>query len=75
MATGRESKAVADQMEQTGERASSTETPPVRSDELEALRLSRARTLDQLARATNPHHRQMLERALSALDAKLGEME
>src|SRR5215210_6290185 len=33
----------------------------------ESLRLSRARIEDQLVRATNPAHRAMLERALSAL--------
>lgn len=35
----------------------------------ESLRLSRARIEDQLSRATNPAHRAMLERALSAPDA------
>lgn len=34
----------------------------------ESLRLSRARLEDQLARATNPAHRAMLERALKALE-------
>ncbi len=74
MARGWESKAVADQMEQTAAPVSNTsnpETAPAQSAEIESLRLSRARTLDQLARATNPHHRLMLERALSALEAKL----
>lgn len=33
----------------------------------ESLRLSRARVLDQLSRATNPAHRAMLEKALLAL--------
>ena len=36
----------------------------------ESLRLSRARIEEQLGRATNPAHRAMLERALSALDAE-----
>jgi hypothetical protein len=36
----------------------------------ESVRLSRARLEEQLGRATNPLHRAMLERALSALDAK-----
>lgn len=36
----------------------------------ESLRLSRARIEDQLARATNPAHRAMLERALAALNAE-----
>ena len=34
----------------------------------ESVRLSRARIEDQLARATNPSYRAMLERALKALD-------
>jgi hypothetical protein len=41
-----------------------------REAKLESLRLSRARILDQLGRATNPAHRAMLERALHALDAR-----
>jgi hypothetical protein len=36
----------------------------------ESLRLSKARIEAQLGRATNPAHRAMLERALSALDAE-----
>ncbi len=34
----------------------------------ESVRLSRARLEEQLARATNPAHRAMLERALKALE-------
>jgi hypothetical protein len=34
----------------------------------ESLRLNRARLAEQLARATNPAHRAMLERALKTLD-------
>ena len=34
----------------------------------ESVRLSRARLEEQLGRATNPAHRSMLERALSALE-------
>lgn len=36
----------------------------------ESLRLSRARIEEQLRRATNPAHRAMLERALSALESE-----
>ncbi len=36
----------------------------------ESVRLSRARLAEQLARATNPAHRLMLERALAALAAE-----
>jgi hypothetical protein len=36
----------------------------------ESVRLSKARIEDQLARATNPAHRAVLERALKALEAE-----
>jgi hypothetical protein len=38
-----------------------------RKAEEESLRLSRSRIEEQLARATNPAHRAMLERALKSL--------
>lgn len=38
---------------------------------LEALRLSRARTLEQLERATNRAHREMLQRTLRAVEAEI----
>ena len=42
-----------------------------RRDQLESLRLSHARTLDQLSRATNPTPRKMLEGALRSLEEKM----
>ncbi|HYP00258.1 MAG TPA: hypothetical protein VER76_08715 [Pyrinomonadaceae bacterium] len=42
-----------------------------REAELESLRLSKARILDQLGRATNPAHRAMLERALKSLEEQV----
>ena len=45
----------------------------VRQAELESLRLSRSRIASQLANATNPAHRKMLESALAAIDAKMNE--
>ena len=42
-----------------------------RNNELESLRLSRARVLAQLANATNPAHRRMLESALKSIDEKM----
>jgi hypothetical protein len=42
-----------------------------RRERLAALRLSRARTLEQLERATNRAHREMLQRTLRALEAEL----
>jgi hypothetical protein len=40
---------------------------------LESLRLSKARMLDQLGRATNPAHRATLERAIQALESQMDE--
>lgn len=75
MARGWESKAVAEQMEdkeqlRPGAAAHLSAPERERRARLESLRLSRARTLDQLARATHPAHRQMLKRALKALEAE-----
>jgi hypothetical protein len=39
--------------------------------ELENLRLSRQRVIQQLKASQNPRHRQLLEEALAALDGKL----
>jgi hypothetical protein len=81
MARGWESKAVEDQIEEASKRAlkrSATDdlTPEQRArhDRLESLRLSRARTLTQLERATRPAHREMLQRTLRALEAEIDEL-
>ena len=80
MARGWESKAVADQMEDATERArarSGTEEGELspaeraRRQRLESLELSRARTLDQLERATNRAYREMLQKTLRALEAEI----
>lgn len=78
MARGWESKAVADQMDEVGMRPDKTRgaydpSPAVREryERLETLRLSRARTLDQLSRATSAAHRAMLERTLRALEEEM----
>ena len=42
-----------------------------RNAELESLRLSRSRILSQLANATNPAHRRMLESALQSIEEKM----
>lgn len=79
MARGWESKAVADQMEEANTRESNEReyelSPAVRArrERLESLRLSRARTLEQLERATNEAHRTMLRRTLRALEAEIDE--
>ncbi|MGB7926077.1 MAG: hypothetical protein WCF57_22750 [Pyrinomonadaceae bacterium] len=81
MARGWESKAVADQIEEADERAlrasGDYELSPVvraRRERLESLKLSRARTLEQLERATRPAHREMLNRTLRSLEAEIDEM-
>ena len=54
---------------------SSAKTPEerARSSELESLRMSKSRILGQLANAVNPAHREMLERALKAIEEKLNQ--
>jgi hypothetical protein len=81
MAGGWDGDALAGQMEDALERQqaaaearlrknSSSPEERKREAKLESLRLSRARILDQLDRATNPAHRAMLERALQSLDSE-----
>lgn len=78
MARGWESKSVADQMEAAEERQRRRQQPDDLSPEersrlerLESLRLSRARTLNQLEHATRRAHREMLQQTLSALEAEI----
>ncbi|MGH9902873.1 MAG: hypothetical protein ACRD68_13780 [Pyrinomonadaceae bacterium] len=81
MAGGWDGDALAEQMEDALERRQQAEeerarrndsTPETRaaSARSESLRLSRARIIDQLGRATNPAHRAVLERALRALESE-----
>ena len=82
MARGWESKAVADQIEAAKQRAiddeeRSTNLSPetrARKERVESLKLSRSRTLQQLERATNPAYREMLLRALAAIEAEIEEL-
>ena len=81
MARGWESKAVEDQIEEAEKRARKkgaqddlTPKERARLDRLESLRLSRARTLAQLERATRPQHRALLQRTLQALEAEIVEL-
>ena len=78
MARGWESKAVEAQQEQAEKEAlrlrkaeNLTPEERARRDRLESLRLSRARTLDQLEGATRPAHRAMLQRTLRAIEAEI----
>lgn len=81
MARGWESKAVEAQIEEADKRAlrgaaldDLTPEERARRERLESLRLSRARTLAQLERATRPAHREMLKRTLGALEAEMDEL-
>jgi hypothetical protein len=75
MARGFESKQVEFQQEEAQRRQT---LKPVLSPEAQraqehrrALELARARAAADLERATNPHHRRMLEAAIAALDDQL----
>lgn len=77
MARGFESKAVADQQESRSEPRPAGE--PVEQDAARLLRrrtleLSRADVMQRLATAQAKAHRQMLERALAALDAEMAKL-
>jgi hypothetical protein len=80
MARGWESKSVEAQQAEASDKSSQTHvrlTPAAaaRAREGETLRLSRQRVLQQLERAENPRHRQLLQNELSALDQKLTQFE
>ncbi|MEA2175945.1 MAG: hypothetical protein QOD00_3537 [Blastocatellia bacterium] len=84
MAGGWDGDALAGQMEDALERQQAAAEARTRRDNtspeerarqsrLESLRLSKARILDQLERATNPAYRATLERALQALESQMNE--
>ncbi len=54
-------------------RGTSSVEERARSAKFESLRLSRARVMVELTRATNPAHRTMLERALKSINSKMAE--
>lgn len=82
MARGWESKSVADQIEAAeklgrGEPERPSDLSPemrTRIERTASLKLSRSRTLEQLERATNPAYREMLLRALAAVDIEIEEL-
>ncbi len=81
MARGWESKSVESQQEESfreSEQSDFQELSPeerARRERLASLELSRARTLDQLERATGAAHRAMLKRTLLALERDINEVE
>src|SRR2546423_15649384 len=54
-------------------RGTSSVEERARSAKFESLRLSRSRVMTQLAAATNPAHRTMLERALKSINDEMAE--
>lgn len=79
MARGWESKAVEAQQEEAARRAEAqgaSLAPDARARlaERRVIELARARAAADLARATRPAHRAMLEQALAALDERLASL-
>lgn len=78
MARGWESKSVESQQADATDKPSKTRKPvsaeeAQRLRELENLRLSRQRVLQQLEASQNPRHRKLLQDALAELEGKLRE--
>ena len=73
-------KSYEEQMEEASQRASAEKAPRVpieervRRQRLESLKLSRSRVEDQLSKAVNPNHRQMLMKALQAIETEADEI-
>ncbi len=78
MARGFDSKFVEAQQEEASRakvvRPAMTPEEKERATRREALQLSRSRAVNDLERASAPAHRQMLERAISAIDAQLADL-
>ena len=78
MARGWESKSIEEQQSAANTQLESKQrlTPQqaAQKQEREAIELSRRRVLQQLEAVQNPRHRQMLEIALSELDARLARL-
>lgn len=69
-------KSYEEQMEEASQRASAQKAPHIPDQErsrlqrIESLKLSRSRIEDQLSKAVQPAHRQMLMRALQAIETE-----
>jgi hypothetical protein len=79
VARGWESKAIESQQEEAarGKTARRALTPEQQAAAArrQTLELSRARALDDMNRATSANHRQMLERAIAAIDEQLAQLQ
>jgi len=73
-------KSYEEQMEEASQRASEKRIPRVpmeeraRTQRLLSLKLSRSRVEDQLSKATKPAHREMLMKALQAIEEEAEEI-
>jgi hypothetical protein len=78
MARGFESKSVEFQQEEAARERTIkrplSDEERARNAQRTTLELARARTADDLRRATVPAHRRMLEQAIAALDAQLSRL-
>ena len=80
MASGWESKAVADQIEEGESRQQQpsktevTKEQRVLKERLDSLKLSRSRLLQQLEHATHPAHRNVLLNGLKAVEKEIEEV-
>lgn len=80
MARGWESKSIEAQQDLATSGSTSAARPPLSPEERaqiekrRSLELARARAEGDLARATRPAHRQMLQEALDALDQQLASL-
>lgn len=79
MARGWESKAVEDQQmdreRRLSGRADAAPVDPARDARRRGLELARHRAADDLTRATNAVHREMLRQSIAALDAQLAALD
>ena len=80
MARGWESKAVADQIEESSdlreqERSTArTQEERQRQERLTSLKLSKSRILEQLERARHPGHREGLLKGLKAIESEIDQL-
>jgi len=80
MARGWESKAVADQIEegesrrQSAHKSAATPKERMLKEQLESLKLSRSRLLQQLEHAKHPAHRDVLLNGLKAVEKEIEEV-
>lgn len=79
MARGWESKSVEAQQDEAARRTSTrpalSEAQRAVEEKRRTLRLTRARAVDDLSRASAPQHRRMLEQTIEAIDLQLSQLQ